>query len=89
MLVLAVALAVCPAYAKARGAESLLSVYAAARPILDDPDQRNPFYLRAAVKKNEQAGEAAMYFDQPFSEIADTLRRLRTLSAIPAVGAPF
>lgn len=73
MLVLAVALAICPAYAKARGAESLLSVYAAARPILDDPDQRNPFYMTAAVKKNKQAGEAAMYFEQPFSEIANTL----------------
>ena len=55
------------------GVESLLSVYAAARPVLDDPNQANPFYLKSNVKKSKQAGEAAVYFDQSFDSIADSL----------------
>lgn len=55
------------------GVENLLSVYAAARPVLDDPAHQNPFYLKSNVKKSRQAGEAAVFFDRPFSEIADSL----------------
>ena len=73
LVVLVASLAACPAYAKAMGMENLLSVYAAAKPVLDDPGNENPFYLKSNVKKSKQAGEAAVYFEQPFLEIAESL----------------
>jgi len=73
LVVVLAALVACPAHARTTGAEDLLSVYATARPILNDPDQDSPFYLQANVKKNKQAGEAAVYFEMPFGEIADSL----------------
>jgi len=73
LVLLVAALGVYPENARAMGVESLLSVYSAARPVLDDPDQENRFYLKASVNKRKQAGEAAVYFDQPFNAIADRL----------------
>lgn len=73
LVVLVASLTACPSYAKTMGEEGLLSVYAAAKPVLDDPDHENPFYLTSNVKKSRQAGEAAVYFEQPFQEIAESL----------------
>jgi hypothetical protein len=44
-----------------------------AKPILDDSSQENPFYLQVEIVKYRQTGEAAMYFEQSLSELADSL----------------
>ena len=67
------ATATLPADAKEKGLETLVSVYAVAKPVLDDSSQENPFYLQAKIVKYRQTGEAAMYFEQPLSELADSL----------------
>ena len=73
LVLLLSATATLSAGATARGLESLASVYAVAKPILDDSSQENPFYLQSEIVKYRQTGEAAMYFEQPLSELADSL----------------
>jgi len=71
-----------PASAQAKDRESLLSLHVVAQPILDNPTQDNPFYLHAEVKKYKQTGQAAMYFEQPLTVLADALSDTRNWCSV-------
>lgn len=76
VLVLSAA-ATLPVESKEGGPETLASIYAVAKPILDDSSQENPFYLQVEFEKYRQTGEAAMYFKQSLSELAESLSDIR------------
>ena len=57
--------------------ENLMSFYQIAQPALDDPSSPNAFYLNVDIEKYRQIGEAAVYFDQSVSELAESLSNVR------------
>lgn len=65
-----------PSIATPKNAQDLLAAYALAKPILDSPSEKKPFYLSANVKGRKQTGEAALYFEQSLDEIAHALSKL-------------
>lgn len=66
-----------PVTAEQKEMQNILAVYAVAKPVLDDPTVDKPFYLHAEVIDRRQVGEAALYFEQPFKQIASSLSKLR------------
>lgn len=65
-----------PAVATPNKTQDLLSVYALAKPVLDNPSKQKPFYLHAEIEGRKQSGQAALYFDQPLEQIAEALSKL-------------
>ena len=65
-----------PVDAKPQYIQNILEVYAEAKPVLDNPTTDKPFYLHAEIVDRRQTGEAALYFEQPFKQVASSLGKL-------------